>query len=186
MDLKVREEKGFKYYEEGEGDTLLLLHGLFGALSNFVQLIEHFSKTHRVVLPILPLYELPLEETRLPGFVKFIEDFVDHKKYNSMTILGNSLGGHLGLLYALKNLDKTKAMILTGSSGLFEKALGDTYPKRGSYEFVKEKTEYTFYDPSVATKELVDEVYDIVNNRDKAIRVLYTARSAIRLSLIHI
>jgi pimeloyl-ACP methyl ester carboxylesterase len=71
-------------------------------------------------------------------------------------------------------------MTLTGSSGLFEEPLGSTFPKRGDYEFVKRKTEGTFYDPAVASKELVDEVYDIVNDRNKAIRVIAIAKSALR------
>ena len=45
---------------------------------------------------------------------------------------------------------------------------------------MKAKTEATFYRPEVATKELVDEVYDIVNDRNKAIRVIAIAKSALR------
>ncbi len=71
-------------------------------------------------------------------------------------------------------------MTLTGSSVLFEAPLGSTFPKRGNYDFVQQKTEGTFYDPKVATKDLVDEVYDIVNDRNKAIRVIAIAKSALR------
>jgi pimeloyl-ACP methyl ester carboxylesterase len=74
-------------------------------------------------------------------------------------------------------------MVLTGSSGLFESALGGTFPKRGDYEYIKTKTEYTFYDPNTATKELVDEVFGICNDRGKAIRVISMAKSAIRENL---
>jgi pimeloyl-ACP methyl ester carboxylesterase len=94
--------------------------------------------------------------------------------------LGNSLGGHISLLYTLKHQENVKTLILTGSSGLFENSIGDSYPKKGDYEFVKAKTEYTFFHPETATKELIDDVFEIVNNREKAIRVLYIARSAIR------
>ena len=52
-----------------------------------------------------------------------------------------------------------RSIILTGSSGLFENGMGETYPKRGDYNYVQKKTELTFYDPKVATKELVDEVF---------------------------
>ncbi|MCP6756160.1 hypothetical protein NL533_31530, partial [Klebsiella pneumoniae] len=80
-------------------------------------------------------------------------------------------------MYTLQHPKKVKSIILTGSSGLFENSLGDSYPKKSDYDFVKQKTEYTFYDPAVATKELVDEVYEIVNNREKALRILYLAKS---------
>jgi pimeloyl-ACP methyl ester carboxylesterase len=72
---------------------------------------------------------------------------------------------------------------LTGSSGLFENGMGETYPKRGDYEFIRNKTALTFYDPNVATKELVDEVYEIVNNRIKALKIIALAKSAIRHNL---
>ncbi|MFN0276260.1 MAG: alpha/beta fold hydrolase [Chitinophagales bacterium] len=183
MNHTVTEEQGFKYVEEGEGDVLMLLHGLFGALSNFYDIIEYFKSTHKVVIPILPLYELPLEETTVMGYVDYVERFVAYKKYGKVIVLGNSLGGHIALLYALRNSEKMKAVVLTGSSGLFESAMGDSYPKRGDYEYIKRKAEVTFYNPKHATKELVDELYDIVNDRAKVIRVIATAKSAIRQNL---
>jgi len=163
--------------------VLMLLHGLFGALSNFFDIIESFKQTHKVVIPILPLYDLPVEETSVGGFVDYVERFVAYKGYDKVTVLGNSLGGHIALIYALANPTKIKGVVLTGSSGLFESAMGDTYPKRGDYEYIKKKAELTFYDPKFASKELVDELFDIVNDRNKVIRVLATAKSAIRQNL---
>ncbi len=93
------------------------------------------------------------------------------------------MGGHVGLVYTLKNQDKVKTITLTGSSGLFENGMGETYPKRGDYEYIRKKTELTFYDPNVATKELVDEVYSIVNTRMKALKIISLARSAIKHNL---
>jgi len=183
MTHEVKEENGFKYVEEGDGDVLMLLHGLFGALSNFYDIIEHFRTTHKVVIPILPLYDLPIEETTVQGYVEYVERFVTFKEYQKVIVLGNSLGGHIALIYTLQNADKVKGVVLTGSSGLFESAMGDSYPKRGDYEYIKRKAELTFYDPKHATKELVDDLFDIVNDRNKVIRVLSTAKSAIRQNL---
>jgi pimeloyl-ACP methyl ester carboxylesterase len=183
MEHQITEENGFKYVEEGEGDVLVLLHGLFGALSNFFDIIEHFKSTHKVVIPILPLYDLPIDQTSVGGFVDYVERFVAWRGYDKVIVLGNSLGGHIALIYTLRNLDRVKAVVLTGSSGLFESAMGDSYPKRGDYDYIKKKAEVTFYDPKHATKELVDELFDIVNDRNKVIRVLATAKSAIRQNL---
>ncbi|NNL93664.1 MAG: alpha/beta hydrolase, partial [Saprospiraceae bacterium] len=97
-----------------------------------------------------------------------------------------SLGGHLAQLYTLDNPSIVKSLILTGSSGLFENAMGNTFPKRGDYEFIKKKAELVFYDPKTATPELVDEVYNTVNDRSKAIRVVVTAKSAVRNNLENI
>jgi len=183
MEHKIIEENGFKYVEEGEGDVLMLLHGLFGALSNFFDIIEYFKDTHKVVIPILPLYDLPVDQTSVGGFVDYVDNFVAYRGYDKVIVLGNSLGGHIALIYALRNPDKVKGVVLTGSSGLFESAMGDSYPKRGDYDYIKKKAELTFYDPKHASKELVDELFDIVNDRNKVIRVLATAKSAIRQNL---
>ena len=181
MNYEIQTEGKFNYIETGGGtENLMLLHGLFGALSNFESILDEFGKRFNVIVPILPIYELPIRKVSLTGLVDHVEDFVKFKKYKNVHVLGNSLGGHISLLYALSNPKTVRSLILTGSSGLFENAMGSTFPRRGDYQFIKTKTESTFYDPKVATKELVDEVFDIVNDRNKAIRVLATAKSAIR------
>ena len=182
--MDIIEEGKFKYIEtKGGSKNLMLLHGLFGALSNFEGLINHFGTKYNVIVPILPIYELPILNVSLGGFVDHLQDFVKYKSYDKMHLLGNSLGGHIALLYALEELDRLESITLTGSSGLFESGMGNSFPKRGDYDFMKAKTEETFYDPKIATKELVDEVFEIVNNRSKAIRIIATAKSAIRHNL---
>lgn len=183
MQYEIKQSGKFKYVEEGEGEPLVLLHGLFGALSNFMDLVNYFKQTNKVVIPILPLYDLSLLDTTVSGLAKHVQKFIDAMGYDKVHLLGNSLGGHIGLVYTLKHQDRVKSIILTGSSGLFENGMGETYPKRGDYEFIKKKTELTFYDPNVATKELVDEVYSIVNNRLKALKIISLAKSAIRHNL---
>ncbi|MCB0698490.1 MAG: alpha/beta fold hydrolase [Chitinophagales bacterium] len=183
MEYEIKHFGKFKYVEEGEGEPLVLLHGLFGALSNFKDLIDHFKATHRVIIPMLPLYDLTLPNTTVSGLAKHVQKFIDARGLTNVHLLGNSLGGHVGLVYALNHQDIIKTITLTGSSGLFENGMGETYPKRGDYEYIKKKTELTFYDPNVATKELVDEVYSIVNNRLKALKIISLARSAIKHNL---
>ncbi|GIV37029.1 MAG: alpha/beta hydrolase [Cyclobacteriaceae bacterium] len=180
MDLQVKEAGGFKYVDEGQGPVLLLLHGLFGALSNWQGVVNRFSRDYRVVIPMLPIYEMSLKEAGLEGLCRFVEQFVAFLSLNNMIIMGNSLGGHIALLYTLRNEDKVKKLVLTGSSGLFEDSMGGSYPKRGNYAYIKERVEYTFYDPSVATKELVDEVFETTNSIPKAMRIVAIAKSAQR------
>ncbi|HRP55107.1 alpha/beta hydrolase [Agriterribacter sp.] len=183
MSYEIKQDGKFKYVEEGSGETLILLHGLFGALSNFGDLIEYFRRQYKVVVPMLPLLELDLLHTSVGGIEKFVHKFIEHKSYTNIHLLGNSLGGHVALLYVLKHPENIKSLILTGSSGLFESGMGDTYPKRGDYEYIRTKTELTFYDPKMATKELVDEVFEITSNRLKVIKIIALAKSAIRNNL---
>lgn len=180
MNYRVREEGEFRFIDEGQGETLLLLHGLFGALSNWDGVINGFASQYRVVIPVMPIYEMPIREAGLEGLVQFIERFIAFKKLSNLTLLGNSLGGHVGLLYTLKHQDMVKRLVLTGSSGLFENSMGGSYPKRGSYNYIAERVAYTFYDPKVATKTLIDEVFEITNSIPKCMRIVAIAKSAQR------
>ena len=180
MSLTVKEEKGYQYVDEGEGQPLILLHGLFGALSNWESVVERFSKNFRVLIPMLPIYTMPLKKAGLEGLTQFLEGFIAFAALDKMILMGNSLGGHVGLIYTLANEDKVEKLILTGSSGLFENSMGGSFPKRGSYDYVKERVAYTFYDPATATKELVDEVFETTNNIPKCLRIVAIAKSAQR------
>lgn len=184
MEYSTIEEGKFSYIEtKGGKENLLLLHGLFGALSNFQGIIQHFGKNYNVIVPMLPIFELPLRKVTVSGLVAHVADFVAFKGYEKVNVLGNSLGGHVSILYALDYPDQIKSLTLTGSSGLFENSMGTSFPKRGNYEFIEDKTRATFYNPDVATKELIDEVFDIVNDRNKAIRIIAIAKSALRHNL---
>ncbi|HEY1025939.1 MAG TPA: alpha/beta hydrolase [Sphingobacteriaceae bacterium] len=180
MEFELKEDNGFKYIDEGEGEVLLLLHGLMGALSNWTDVISKYKQSYRVVIPMLPIYDMPLLNTGVVSLSKYIHKFVIHKDLNNFILLGNSLGGHVALIYALAHPERLKAMVLAGSSGLYENSFGGSFPRRESYDFIKEKVEFTFYDPAVATKELVDEVFQSVNDRNRVIKILAMAKSAIR------
>jgi pimeloyl-ACP methyl ester carboxylesterase len=183
MVLNVKERDGFRYVDEGNGEVVMLLHGLFGALSNWEEVVGKFSKKFRVVIPMLPIYEMPIKEAGLEGLRSFVEDFVRMMKIEKSIIMGNSLGGHVGLLYTLHNPGKVSKLVLTGSSGLFENAMGGSYPRRGSYDYIRERVEYTFYDPKVASKELVNEVFETTKSIPKAMRIVAIAKSAQRNNL---
>ncbi|MFM7216614.1 MAG: alpha/beta fold hydrolase [Bacteroidota bacterium] len=180
MSYTIKEEGEFKYIEEGEGPPLVLLHGLFGALSNWVDVVGHFSSNYRVIIPLMPIYTLPVLNTNVKALAEFVHEFVQAKKLKDIIFVGNSLGGHVTLVYVKRHPQDVRGIVLTGSSGLYENAMGGTFPKREDYNYIKTKVEYTFYDPKTATKELVDEVYGIVNEKNKLIRILSLAKSAIR------
>ncbi len=173
--------KSYNYIEKGEGQAIILLHGLMGGLSNFKDVIGFFSsKGYKVIIPELPIYNLPLKETTVTAFSDFLEDFIKYKNLSNVILLGNSLGGHVGLIYSNKNPSFVKSLVLTGSSGLYENSMGESYPKRENYDYIKRKTQEVFYNSKVATKEIVDEVFETVNNREKLVRTLAIAKSAIR------
>jgi pimeloyl-ACP methyl ester carboxylesterase len=178
MNFEIRSENGFDYVEVGTGKPLLLLHGLFGALSNFQDTATAFVGTHRVLIPLMPIYAKSDTKATVSGLTDFISQFIEYKQLTDITLLGNSLGGHIALVYTLRHPEKINALILTGSSGLFESGMGSSFPKRGSKEYVQERVAYTFYSPETASEELITEVYHIVNDNYSALRILQFARSA--------
>ncbi|WP_445736824.1 alpha/beta fold hydrolase [Mariniflexile sp.] len=181
MKYRLKKEKNYNYIEAGEGTPLIVLHGLMGGLSNFDSVIHYFSqKGYKVIIPELPIYTMSLLKTNVKSFAKYLHDFIEFKGYNEVVLLGNSLGGHIGLYYTKQHPSKVKALIITGSSGLYESAMGGGYTKRSDYEVIKKKAQDVFYDPAIATKEIVDEVYETVNDRNKLIKTLAIAKSAIR------
>jgi pimeloyl-ACP methyl ester carboxylesterase len=180
MNYEVIEQEGFKYIEVGEGEPLVLLHGLMGELSNWHHTVDQFKSRYRVLVPILPIYELPILTLGVKSLSKHLHRFLKFKKLSQVVLVGNSLGGHVGLVFTVAHQEFVKALVLTGSSGLYENAFGGSFPKRESYDFIREKVEFTFYSPETATKELVDEVFKTVNDRARVIRILALAKSAIR------
>jgi pimeloyl-ACP methyl ester carboxylesterase len=180
MNFEIKKEYNFEYLEVGQGAPIILLHGLFGALSNFKDVAKKFSSKYKIIIPILPIYTLPVLSTNVKSLAKFLYDFIEFKNFNKVNLLGNSLGGHVALVYTKEHMQKVNTLILTGSSGLYENAMGGTFPRREDKEFIRSKVAYTFYDPKHATDELVDEVYGIVNDKGKLIRILSLAKSAIR------
>jgi len=181
MTQQLLEKDGFRYIEKGTGQPIIILHGLMGGLSNFKGVYTYFSeKNYRVIIPELPVYDLPLLKTTVKDFALHLDKFIQCMDLDQVVLLGNSLGGHIGLLYTKLFPSKVKGLIITGSSGLYENAMGDGYPKRGDYNYIKTKSEEVFYDPNVATKEIVDDVYATVNDRNKLIKTLAIAKSAIR------
>ena len=180
MVFEINKEKEFKYIEEGDGLSIIILHGLMGGLSNFNGVITFFKdKGFKVLMPVLPIYDLPILKTSVRELSNFLDRFIKFKKIKKFILIGNSLGGHIALYYT-KIFNRANGLVLTGSSGLYEKGMGSGYTKRGDYNVMKKKVEEVFYDPRVANKELVDEVFETVNDRNKLIKILAMAKSAIR------
>jgi len=179
-DFIVKEGK-YRYIETGTGTPIIILHGLMGGLSNFEGVTSYFpERGYKVLIPELPIYDMPMLKTTVKNFARFLNGFIEYKELDKVILLGNSLGGHIGLLHTKMYPELVQALVITGSSGLYESAMGDGYPKRGDYEFIKKKAQDVFYNPEVATKEIVDDVYATINDRKKLIKTLAIAKSAIR------
>lgn len=186
MVFKTKKEKKFAFIESGEGHPLVLLHGLMGGLSNFEKTVNFFSeKGYKVFVPSLPIYDLPVLNTNLTSIAKYVAKFIEEKAGKSVTIIGNSMGGHVGLILTLSRPELVENLVLTGSSGLYERTFGDSFPRKSDKDYIKKKTQEVFYDPIIATDELVEDVFSVVNDRMKGIKTVMLARSAIKHNMLN-
>lgn len=181
MSYEVKKIGRSKFIDEGNGEPVVLLHGLMGGLSNFDSTIDALVNAgYRVIVPRLPLYSISILNATVSGLSSWAYDLIKKKlNLTDVTLLGNSLGGHLALEIARRHPKRIKKLILTGSSGLYEN-LGSSYPRRGDYNYIKKKTEEVFYSPKTATKSLIDEVFGILNDRLKTLHTISLSRSAMR------
>ena len=171
------------HVDRGSGEIIILLHGLFGALSNWKSVVDIFSKKYRVIIPRIPLTEVNVKEANLESLTKSVSNFIEKFKLKNFTLIGNSLGGHIGLIYTIQNPAKVKRLVLTGSSGLYENSFGGSFPKRGDYNYINERVNHTFYNPDILTKKYVDNIFETLNNNEKCLNIITIARSAQRNNL---
>jgi pimeloyl-ACP methyl ester carboxylesterase len=159
--------------------SIILLHGLFGGLSNWQTVVNHFGSTHDVHVPLLPITDEHKEDD-LEYLVNWLHRYIDDAGLKNVILVGNSLGGHVAVIYTQRNLSNVRSLVLTGSSGLYENSTLGSFPKRHSKSYIHKQVANTFYDPLTATDELVDAVFEIVGDNRKCFRIIKTARKTQR------
>ena len=175
--------KNYPCVDKGKGRTILLLHGLFGDTSNWKVSIDYFSSNFRVLVPKLPVYRGPKKYLGITGLLKYTEEFIEAYELDHIILMGNSLGGHVALMYALHHPDQVHSMILTGSSGLYENTAGTSIVRRGNYAYIKERVGYSFYDPDVVDDSFSRRIFDLSQDNSILFRVISYARAAKRHNL---
>lgn len=181
QDFSIREIPGFRYVDEGpvtDKPPVVLLHGMLGAYTNWVDTIARLSEQqYRVVVPILPIYDQALGDTTVSALVEHVRAFFGAMGFTEVVLVGNSLGGHVSLLYSIRYPEHVAAQVLCGASGIYEVEMGTSVFRRRDRDELRERAAFTFYDPRFATEELVDEIYEIVNDRGRALRLIRMARA---------
>ena len=170
-----------RYLDEGiasDHPPVVLLHGMLGDLSNWTRTIGALTEAgYRVLAPVLPVYNLPLKQTRVSSLTAYAQRFLEDLELERPILVGNSLGGQVALQCALERSSDLPALVLSGASGIYEASIGTTTPRRYDPEYVRERAAATFYDPRHATDELVGEMLDVVQDRERAIRLIKMARA---------
>ena len=162
----------FRWLERGDGEPVLLLHGLMGEMDHWESSLESLGAFCRPIAPELPIFDAGLVDVSVPGLAEHVRRFMETLELPPAIIGGNSLGGHVALELALAHPGWVTGLILTGSSGLLERTFTRKVPHRPTAAYVRERMEEIFYDPTHVTPEWVESIRRIVTTRRLAFRVL--------------
>jgi pimeloyl-ACP methyl ester carboxylesterase len=104
------------------GSTLVLVHGANDQAGTWFPVASVLARTHRVILPDLPGHgESAPKEGPIPIslIVERLEAVIDDAVGEApVTLVGNSLGGWMSMLYALKHPTRVVRLVLEASGGL--------------------------------------------------------------------
>lgn len=173
----------FRWLERGHGEPVVLLHGLMGAMDHWDSTLEELAPMCRAIAPEVPILDDARAEASVEGLAHYLGAFLDALDLPPAVVGGNSLGGHLALELALRYPARVSGLILTGSSGLFERSFTRGVPHVPTAAFVRAKMEEVFYDATLVTPSWVESVRRVLTTRASALRVLHVARSAKRSNL---
>lgn len=133
--------------------------------------------------PELPVFRVPLGCDVLEFIVRSTREYLDRAGIEHAVLVGNSLGGHVAARLALSDPERVAGLVLTGSSGLFERGLERHVPRRPDRAWLREKISDVFYDPAHVTESMIDEVAAVVGNRQSVLQLVRVAQSAKRDNL---
>jgi pimeloyl-ACP methyl ester carboxylesterase len=176
----------FRWLERGDGEPVILLHGLMGHMDHWDATLDALAPAVRGLAPELPLFEPAFEDVSLAALAAYVRRFMDALDIGRAVVGGNSLGGHVALELALAHPERVSGLVLTGSSGLFERSFTRGVPHRPTSDYVRARMEEVFYDPSMVTDAWVESVRRTVTTRFSALRVLKVARAARTRNLEHL
>ena len=89
LEKQIITEANYRYIELGEGTPVVILHGLMGGLSNFEGVMDYFpNKGYKILVPELPVYELPLINSTVKSLAEFLDGFLSFKKLKKACAIG--------------------------------------------------------------------------------------------------
>ncbi len=168
----------YNYIDKGKGQPIVMLHGMLGHASNWNKISSMLEDSYRTLALDLPYLGLDKKELSIGYLSDYVLRFADEMKLDKAIYMGNSLGGHIAIDLALKKLKRVESLILTGSSGLFERTYEKDVQIHPTREYLKRKIEDIFYDKRHVTDVLLDEVYSLLKNRKNIISIVRLTKAA--------
>ena len=181
--MNIHEDPEFRWLERGTGEPVVLLHGLMGQMHHWDAVLDAIGDGYRAIAPTIPVFHPELREASVGALGRYVLRFLDALDIPRAVLGGNSLGGHVALRLALEHGERVSGLVLTGSSGLFERGFASGVPHRPDRTWVRRKMEEVFFDPALVTDGWVEDVHRMVTTPASALRILRLARDARRDNL---
>ena len=102
------------YRTFGEGEPVIILHGLFGMLDNWQTIAKKLADDYQVILVDLPNHgRSPHTDTfSYPDMAEALAEFIDLEGINAPHLIGHSMGGKVALQFAVDYPDVAKSLIV--------------------------------------------------------------------------
>ena len=179
----IQKNLKYDYMEKGSGDPVMMLHGMFGKISNWSAVINKVSNSFKAIALELPYLQLEPKLCSVGVLTEFLANFIESNKLKNITLVGNSLGGHIALDYAINYRDNVDKLVLTGSSGLFERGYENDIQRYPSKDYLARKIREVFFDKAHVTDGIVDEMHSLLQSRMNKLKVIKISKSAKRYNL---
>lgn len=169
-----------RYFEEGEGETVLFIHGIGQAMYTFRKNVHALSQyCHVVTVDLLGhgLSDKPDIDYTIDDFSSMIYDFTQAMALENITLLGFSTGAVIALDVAQKHPELVKRLILLSPGGVTK-----TYPATVKFltvpvisdiiftffstKTVKKVLTQAYFDPTMVSRDLVRHYYKVLSNRE--------------------
>lgn len=111
------------FVDVGEGDPIVLLHGITCSAASWNALIPRLAETHRVIVPDLPGHghsSRARGDYSLTSFALHVRDLLAGLDVDRATFIGHSLGGGVTMQTAYAYPELVGRMVLVASGGLGE------------------------------------------------------------------
>ena len=163
-------------------DQIVLVHGLLGLFTTWTHTIPALARHATVFEIVLPDYKDRPGGYSLDDYAGHVLQVLDARHLKGVTLVGNSLGGHIATRIAARHPDRVARLVLITSSGLFdevaahEKLIVRT-PSRTNVDRV---LRHIFHDQrycDAATVEAVIDYYHAPGGRVRLRSFIRTARN---------
>lgn len=146
----------------GKGAPIVLVHGLLGLFTSWTRLIPHLAGHAEIWEVRLPDYKDQPEGYGLEDYVRYLLDLFETHRLTDVTLVGNSLGGHIATRIAARYPDRIARVVLITTSGLFDETAAHQKlivrtPSKGNVDQV---VRHVFHNQGFCEARTVEEIVD--------------------------